>query len=103
MAETPDEIEVRLRAEFDDRLRAKVDARMIEFEAQNSRRSLRGLTSPQMNYDYEGNMVPSPINANNLYLKLAFITLVSAHQFGGGATEVPHVHLKMFIRETATH
>src|ERR1044072_2271681 len=109
-AETPEEIEARVRMDTEARLRAE-DARTDgerlraalglmgqESAQEGANRCLRELTAPSMNYDYPGSIAPQGGDVHNFELKPSFINLVSQYQYGGSNTEDPHAHLERFIR-----
>src|ERR1044072_6023853 len=105
MAETPEQMEARIRAEYEGRYAIDYEARRIqrdrEMEEQNARRPISDITSPRMSYDFEGSIVPPTDVPENFQVPPHFMHLVSQHQFGRSALEDPSDHM-MTLTEQCT-
>lgn len=95
---TEEEIEARI----EQRVAERLAQREQELQLENATRSLRDLTFATMSYEYPGSIV-SPENEGTFELRPAFISLISQHQYGGGALEDPHAHMERFIRNCNTY
>src|ERR1044072_4507086 len=103
MAETPEQIEARIRAEYEERYVIDYEARRVqretELEQQNARRPISEITSPLISCDFEGSIVPPTDVPENFQVPPHFMHLVSQHQFGGSALEDPYDHMVTFTEQ----
>ena len=103
MAETPEQIEARIRAEYEERYVIDYEARRVqrarELEQQNARRPISEITAPLISYDFEGSIGPPTDVPENFQVPPHFMHLVSQHQFEGSAIEDPYDHMATFTEQ----
>ncbi|XP_057426065.1 uncharacterized protein LOC130719454 [Lotus japonicus] len=100
--ETPAQMEARLRAEITAQVAAQTERDRQLREEQEAQRSLRDITAPRVDYNFEGSIVVPQDAPPDFQIPPHFITLVSQHQFGGSANEDVHGHLERFTRHCST-
>ncbi|XP_057426275.1 uncharacterized protein LOC130719681 [Lotus japonicus] len=100
--ETPAEMEPRLHAEITAQVAAQTERDRQLREEQEAQRSLRDITAPRVDYNFEGSIVVPQDAPPDFQIPPHFITLVSQHQFGGSANEDVHGHLERFTRHCST-